>query len=233
MKKFNKIIGIGIGIVAALAISASTAQAQNLLVNGDFETSPAGWTANPITLAGVSQGWALFDGRSSQSDMFSSPDYPQSGTYALLTANAAGNGWNPAGAYQIVPASAGTLYQAFVWALTDTGVQGDWWGTPALFQLNFMASDLTTNGLVGQMSFGPGWSALTPQDAWQQLVATGTAPIGAAYAAIYVMNMVSGANTGPVNVYFDNAVLVPEPSTLALLSLGLAVPFYFIRRRKS
>jgi hypothetical protein len=39
-------------------------------------------------------------------------------------------------------------------------------------------------------------------------------------------------------MYFDNAslldtTLIPEPSTLALLSLGLAVPFYFIRRRKS
>jgi hypothetical protein len=233
MKKFSKIIGIGIGVVAALVISASTAQAQNLLVNPGFENA-GGFTANPITLAGVGQGWALFDGRSTQNDMFSSPDYPHSGTYALLTQNAIGQGWNPAGAYQIVAASAGTSYAASVYALTDTGMQGDWWGTPALFQLNFLAADLTTNTLVGQMSFGPGWSAVAPIDTWQQITATGTAPLNAAYAAVYVMNMVSGANNlGAVNVYFDDVVLVPEPSTMALLSLGLAVPFYFIRRRKS
>jgi hypothetical protein len=35
------------------------------------------------------------------------------------------------------------------------------------------------------------------------------------------------------DMYYDNAqlTLIPEPSSLALL--GLAVPFFFIRRRKS
>jgi hypothetical protein len=233
MKKFSKIIGFGIGVVAALVISVSTAQAQNILVNPGFESDTL-FTANPITLAGVGQGWAFFDGRSSRTDMSSSADSPQEGFYSLLEVNAAGNGWNPAGAYQVVAASASTPYAASIYALTDTGMQGDWWNTPVLFQLGFLASDMTTNGLVGQMSFDAGWSTVT-QDAWQQYNLSGTSPAGAAYAVIYAMNMVSGSNVGDVNVYFDNADLhaVPEPGTLALMSLGLAIPLYVIRRRKS
>jgi hypothetical protein len=226
MKMLNQIICSSIAVAAALALSASTAQAQNLLVNGSFENA-GGFTANPITLSGVNQGWALFDGRSAQSDMFYSTDYPQDGSYALLEQNGAGNGWNPAGAYQIVTATAGTSYTASIYALTDTGMQGDWWTTPVDFQLGFLDSSL-----VNIVTFDPGWASVT-QDAWQQYTITGTAPAGTAFAVIYAMNMVSGSNTGTVNVYFDNAVLVPEPSTLALLSLGLAVPFYFRRRKNA
>ena len=80
MKKSSKTIGIGIGVVAALAISASTTQAQNLLVNGSFENA-GGFTANPITTTsgpgattGVDLGWATFGG--SQDSMSSDPTVP-------------------------------------------------------------------------------------------------------------------------------------------------------------
>ena len=52
---------------------------------------------------------------------------------------------------------------------------------------------------------------------------------------MYLMFMDNGGNTVD-NQYFDDAALtapVPEPSSLALVTMGLAVPFYFIRRRKS
>ena len=169
--------------------------------------------------------------------MSSSPDSPLGGSFSLLEVNAAGNGWNPAGAYQILPATAGTVYNASVYALTDTGVQGDSWTTPAILSMTFLDSSFGTNGLSGGPSGGysTGWQPVAPNDTWQQLSTGGAAPNGTAYVGFYVMNMVSGANTGPVNVYYDNASLtaVPEPTTLALMSMGLAVPFYFIRRRKS
>ena len=238
MKTFSKIIGSGIGVVAALAISASTAQAQNLLVNGDFE-NPAGFTANPITVPTIGQGWALF-GQTSQSDMSSSPiDTPQSGSYALLEQNAQGNNWNPAGAYQIVGGiTAGTAYTFSIWAITDTGTT--WGPTPVDLQLSFNDStgiggtqtptDLNPNN--GSFNFGT--SVANNANGWVQYSVSATAPAGSEYAMVYAMFMDNGQATTE-NMYFDNASLVaiPEPATLALLSMGLAVPFYFIRRRKA
>src|SRR5215467_13245893 len=98
MKMTHTMAGSSLALVAALALSSSTAHAE-LLVNGGFESTTQ-FTANPVTLAGVNQGWALFDGRSVQTDMAASVDYPQAGTYALLEQNATGVNWNPAGAYQ-------------------------------------------------------------------------------------------------------------------------------------
>lgn len=237
MKKFSKLIGIGIGVLAALAISASTAQAQNLLVNPGFDT--AQFTPNPITVPGIGQGWALF-GQTSQSDMFGSPvDSPISSPYALLEQNAPGSNWAPAGAYQIVGGiTAGTAYQFSIWAITDTG--STWGPTPVDLQLSFNDAsgtggtqtpiDLNPNN--GSFNFGT--SVANNANGWVEYSVSATAPAGSQYAMVYAMFMDNG-QTITENMYFDNASLIaiPEPATLALLGLGLAVPLYVIRRRKS
>ena len=52
-------------------------------------------------------------------------------------------------------------------------------------------------------------------------------------AIVYSCSMDNGSQTATEHVYIDNAVLVvPEPATIALLGMGLALPLYLIRRRK-
>jgi hypothetical protein len=233
MKMLSKIIGGSIGIAAVLAFSASTTQAASLLVNGSFETAGQFLYA-PITLATVNQGWDVnFGGATAvQSDMSSAASSPLDGSYALLTENNPGNNWNPRGGYQVVSGGdqVGSLYTLSVYALRDanTPLSGTY-GTPIDVQLQFFNA-----GLTNIQTTETGWTALGTVGTWQSYTVSGTAPAGAVYAAAYLMFMDNG-QTSPDYVYFDNATLtvVPEPSTLALLGMGLAVPFYFIRRRKS
>jgi PEP-CTERM motif len=256
MKMLNKIIGGSIAIAAVLAFSASTTQAQNLLVNPGFDLSAPGiytgyYTPNPIytsdSLAhigtansssnhysGVGQGWATFG--SSQSDMASSPDSPISSPYAMLVHQAAGQAWAAGGGYQIVTITPGQQYTYSMFALTDTGIASTY-ANPVDLQLVFLNSSGTTNGFTTALGnwASPGFSfTLTANDTWQQFSATVTAPTDAAYAEVYAMFMQNGNQTYAQNVYFDNGSLVatPEPVSLALVGMGLA-SFYLIRRRKS
>ena len=221
----NKIIGgSSIAIAAVLAFSASTTQAANLLVDGSFESGT--FTGNPITLATVNQGWANNFGGATPSQ---SSAYAENGSYSLLTYNAVGNVWNPVGTYQIVSGgvTVGQQYILSVYAMAPVALTGTY-ATPIDVQLQFFNASL-----ANITTTETGWSTLGALGSWKQYSVTATAPAGAVYAAPYLMFMDNG-QTAQDNVYFDNAVLtVPEPSTLALLSLGLAVPFYFIRRRNS
>lgn len=231
---FNKILVCGTAVVATLALSASTTQAQNLVVNPGFE-SASGFTTNPPAGVAVGAGWAnnFGGGAQGQNDMSSSADFPHSGGYALLAANAPGNAWNPQGTYQIIAnSSVGGSWSASVWALTDTGTLGAAVaGTgPVDFQIQFMNSSL---GNISTADLG--WSAIAANDTWQQYSMNGVVPAGTAYIEIYDMAMIGPGATGPVNVYFDDnsLMIVPEPTTLALAGLGGAAALAMIRRRKS
>jgi len=207
---------------------------------GSFTINPITLTSGPGGASGVNQGWALF-GAVSQSDMSSSADSPYSGSYTLLEQNAPGNNWNPAGAYEIVNPSGGVqigaTYTFSIWFLTDTTLS---YGTPVDLQIGFEDANPTDPVLGGGTTtwgFGSPTAnagAIPLPDTWYQGSVSAVAPAGAVNVIVYAMFMDNG-QTLTENVYFDNGTLsVPEPTSLALVGMGLAaVPFYFIRRRKN
>ncbi len=229
MKILNQIIGSSIAIAAALAISAPTIQAQ-VLVNPGFE--------DPLLPdPGVDQGWAAFG---TAARVPAGPILPllplvaHSGNYSLLAQNAPGSDWNPAGVEQVDSgAIAGETYTFSIWYLTDTGVT---YATPVGLEIGFLNSAMVNIGTVeGGGSNSGGFNYNIPSNnTWYQGGVTGTAPAGSVYLVVYAMFMDNG-QTAVEDVYFDDASLsnVPEPSSFALLGMGLAIPFWFIRRRNN
>jgi len=193
-------------LIAALALSVYTAQAQpNLLVNGSFE-SASQFTANPIGLSGVDQGWANFFGPNGS---VQSSAYALDGIYSLAVTEG-GASWNPAGTYQIVSgATPGSTYTLSVSVLAPAALTDPNWSTPIDVQLQFFDSTLNNN--LGTTETG--WSAIGAVGTWKQYTVTATAPAGAVYVSPYLMMMQSGAQSPADTLYFDNASLtVPEPS---------------------
>ena len=236
---FHKILGCS--TAAALIISTSTTQAQNL-INPGFETTPAGFTANPITVAGVNQGWATFGGDAGAtagwSDMSGSIYSPMSGSGALLETVQPGNNWSPAGAYQIITGiTPGQSYTYSIWGLTDTA--NDVYASTAgvLIQLGFETAALGGASSVENPGNTVGLSLALPstQGVWTKYSVTATAPAGFTDAIVYTMFQDNATATSTENLYFDGSSIVPapEPTTLALAGLGGAAALAMIRRRKS
>lgn len=233
---------------AATALALTSAQAQNLLVNGSFEDA-GGFTANPITttsgpggISGVDQGWANFG--AAQSDMSSANSYPEDGNYTLLAQNGPGNNWNPQGTYQIVDGIvANDTYTLSAYFLQDSssGNTGTY-GTPVAIQLGFgnlVGANWVADGPSYTWGFGDNGSndgSVAALDTWYNGSLTALAPDGATEAAVYLFYMDNGQTTVD-QMYFDNASLtvasVPEPTTLALAGLGGVSLLSLIRRRKS
>jgi hypothetical protein len=237
MKMSPKVITGAIGVAAALALSVSTTQAQNLLTDPGFDLGL--FTANPITPATVGTGWAPINGTGPGTSQGSSTAQFLSSPNSYLVTMGAGDAWDFTGPYQAVGGIvAGQTYTASVSFLTTTGfgegVAGNSGnaGVGAYLQIQFN-QDVAGLPQVGTTaSINNTGVGITP-GTWYTESISAVAPAGATVAEVYVAFMDDGTQTAPQTLYFDNASLVPEPSSLALLGMGLGLPFYFLRRRNS
>jgi len=218
MKMLSKIIGGSVAIAAVMVFSTSAIQAQ-VIVDPNY-SGP--YTANPITVAGVNQGWAPF----STGLIATSPTYNGAPTSLGLALGAQDN-WGTPGAYQIDSGvTPGLKYTVSAWvyqtaAATTAG---------GLLQLGFETAALGGASTVENPGNTVGITINGPLGVWTQYSVSATAPAGYTDAVVYTMAQ-DYNNANPLAFYFDDVSIaaVPEPASLALLALGL--PLFFIRRR--
>ena len=233
MKTILGTIGSATCLAAVLALTASTTQAQNLLVDPGFESGVAG-QSNPIPVpGGVGGGWAVFNGATY------STAHPETGTWSMQEMQGVGQAWNFMAPYQVLGGvSAGQVYTLSADYMTPTGIsQAPGGYVPAVIQLTFLNAAGADIGTVETGGVGAKAVQYTPAgiNTWFQGTVSATAPANAAYVAPYLAFMENGSQTAADTLFWDNDILtasvVPEPGSLALLALGLMSTLIWRRRQ--
>jgi hypothetical protein len=205
-------------VIGAITLSATPAQAVNILTNPGFEDDtgvipPNGWFNFGIGAA--------------------TPGSPHSGVNKLEQPALVGGGSNFMIQDVPIAPNPGDTISASIWAMTPSSDPMDYDGTSgtgSAFQVNFF--DGAFSPLPGTL-FTFVYSGGAPTDVYNLFQLSGPIPAGAALARIAVD--VTQFGPGPISgtMYWDDATLevVPEPSSLSLALLAGVATALWMRRR--
>jgi hypothetical protein len=208
--------------LAALALVVATTSMAQPLVNGGFESDAPGT---------LTTGWIVNLGGTT------SAAYANSGSQSLLIDSAPFGAWAVPNVYQTFAASAGQEFNLSGYMFTPTAITDASFG---LFKMEFrdaanvilQPASVSIGGNAGGPFFGAESAFLnnaSPANTWIFAQTQAVAPVGTTFVSFYALNV----NQNPNAMYFDDiaAVVVPEPSTIALLGIGLSCLVGFRSRK--
>lgn len=196
-----------LGAAMLVIAAASSAQAQQLLTNADFEQGPLGYGA---------PGWTVFNDAYTSGEFAHTEGGKSFKVYGPFFASDPPPG---AGGVQSVPATAGQTYnlKGFVLTPTDDHVSGRNLG---LLQLQFR--DAGNNVIPGAVYTGQ-VDSTTPGSTWIPFDLTGVAPAGTTNINVFIGHIQIEGTAGGA-VYFDDLaltqVVAPSESNWIATSSG-------------
>jgi hypothetical protein len=236
-KRVKQLLSLAcVGVFTLVMTESSRGQqpANVLLADPGAEQELSAPNPNPTGLAG----WSFFNGT-----QFLTTPSALGGTNVIETPSG-GGGYSVPGADQVFAASAGQTFIFSGWIMAPQTLTPNGNGF-ALLQLGFFTGAPPSNygggteiGSASSPNYGQpagGGGIDLPAGVWTYAAVTGTAAnVGLNHVnslGAYILDINSDTTA---TFYFDNMslVLVPEPSTVALVLSGLAGGFLFLRKRR-
>jgi hypothetical protein len=210
---------IGSSVCAGMLVFVAGQVSANLVLNPGFETAGANSSLAANWTTDTAAGGPVYGIRTN--------DNPNSGSFnyeVLLASTGAG----PVVQFNqsAIPVTASSIYTFSFWSDRLAGSAGD----VEQYNIQFFNAG---NGFVGQtgyQNFNPGSGAYA-----QTIVTNVVAPAGAATATIFLHFAGAAAPTLTATIDVDDVsfATVPEPSTVALVGIGLFGAVALGRKRKS